>query len=136
MTFLGATTLTGRLVRLEPLAEGHVDGLADAVRDGVGDLLADARHAAEVGRVAGELRVERAPDAREGGVEPLPQRGEEHGNADRRADRFRRPRLRVRVPRQRLPRDPAELREPRFVGVCGVLLARRLRPWLHDTPLA
>lgn len=34
MTFLGATTLTGRLVRLEPLAEGHVDGLADAVRDG------------------------------------------------------------------------------------------------------
>lgn len=34
MTFLAATTLTGRLVRLEPLAEEHVDGLADAVRDG------------------------------------------------------------------------------------------------------
>lgn len=34
MTFLQPVTLTGRLVTLEPLAQHHHDGLAEAVRDG------------------------------------------------------------------------------------------------------
>lgn len=34
MTFLDAPTLTGRLVQLEPLVPGHVDGLRVAVQDG------------------------------------------------------------------------------------------------------
>lgn len=34
MTLLTATTLTGRLVQLEPLVDDHVDGLRSAVQDG------------------------------------------------------------------------------------------------------
>lgn len=34
MTILDATTLSGRLVRLEPLSDAHVDGLREAVQDG------------------------------------------------------------------------------------------------------
>lgn len=34
MPFLAATTLTGRLISLEPLADEHVGGLGEAVQDG------------------------------------------------------------------------------------------------------